>query len=90
MKRMMPMRLCVGCGERDAKNQLLRFSVKEGGTFVVGAGSGRGGYLHPQRRCVRAFASSRSGFVRSIGMVLSKEMRKCCATTIEQSVPLRP
>lgn len=90
MKRIIPQRLCVGCGERDAKSQLLRFSVEENGRVVLGAGKGRGGYLHARQRCVQAFVSSRSGFVRSLGVVLSKDKRKSCAALIEQSVTLRP
>jgi predicted RNA-binding protein YlxR (DUF448 family) len=87
-KRATPIRLCVGCGARDAKEQMLRFSVGEEGRIVFGTGHGRGGYLHPRRQCVQIF-SARSGFVRSVGVVLSKAMRQAGVACIEQNGELR-
>lgn len=84
------MRLCVGCGERESKSRLLRFTLGAEGALVLGSGNGRGGYLHPRRKCVRAFATSRAGFVRSVGVVLSREMRERGALLIEQSATLWP
>jgi predicted RNA-binding protein YlxR (DUF448 family) len=88
MKRAVPIRLCVGCGGREAQGQLLRFTLGPGGTLVPGSGNGRGGYLHPRRECLRAFVSARSGFVRSLGTVLSRETRERYATLLEQSATL--
>ncbi|MEW6296231.1 MAG: DUF448 domain-containing protein [Thermodesulfobacteriota bacterium] len=87
--RATPVRFCVGCGTRDAKDQMFRFAIGEGGRIVFGAGNGRGGYLHPRRQCVQSF-SARSGFVRSVGVALSKAMRQACVAFIEQNGELRP
>lgn len=84
MKRSRPIRLCIGCGGRAKQNQLLRFTLGLEGVLGLGSGNGRGGYLHRRRECLRAFATSRSGFIRSLGIVLSREMRAHYATLIEQ------
>ena len=88
MKRAVPIRMCIGCGGRDAQSRLLRFTVGAGGTLVPGPGNGRGGYLHTQRGCVRAFATARTRFVRSLGVVVSREMRERYATLVEHSAML--
>ena len=90
MKRAVPVRLCIGCGGRDAQSRLLRFTVGAGGALMPGSGNGRGGYLHPQRRCVQAFATARTKFVRSLGVVVSREMRERYATLLEHSATLLP
>jgi uncharacterized protein len=86
----MPMRMCVGCGGRDMQSQLIRFTLGPEGALVSERGKGRGGYLHAQRKCVRAFATSRSGFVRSLRVVVSRETRERYATLLEHSVTLWP
>jgi predicted RNA-binding protein YlxR (DUF448 family) len=90
MKRTTPMRMCIGCGGRDMQSQLVRFTLGPEGVLVPGRGKGRGGYLHPRRRCVRAFTASRSGFVRSLRVVVSREMRERYATLLEHSITLWP
>ncbi|MBI3301370.1 MAG: DUF448 domain-containing protein [Deltaproteobacteria bacterium] len=89
-KRATPIRMCVGCGGRDTQSQLLRFAVGGGSTLVPGPGNGRGGYLHPRRGCVQAFATSRSGLVRSLGVVVSREMRARYAALLEHGAALLP
>lgn len=86
--RATPVRLCVGCGTRDAKERMLRFAIGEEGRIVFGPGHGRGGYLHPRRQCIQSFAA-RSGFVRSIGVVLSQAVRRAGVALIEQTGELR-
>lgn len=87
-RRTTPIRLCVGCGTRDVQQQMLRFSLGEGGKLVFGPGNGRGGYLHPRRQCVQSFAA-RTGFVRSIGVVLSQAVRQAGVALLEQTGELR-
>jgi predicted RNA-binding protein YlxR (DUF448 family) len=81
-----PIRLCIGCGSRDGQSNLIRFTISPEGLLTVGAGNGRGGYLHRRRQCVQAFATTRAGMVRSLGVVLSREARKQYAALIEQRV----
>ena len=35
MKRAVPVRLCIGCGGRDAQSRLLRFTVGAGGKAIT-------------------------------------------------------
>ena len=84
MKRTVPIRLCIGCGGRDEQPHLLRLTVGSDGTLRLGIGKGRGGYLHRRQQCVQAFATARAGMVRSLGVMLSREMRKQYAVLIEQ------
>ena len=86
MKRTGPIRLCLGCGERDEQPHLVRFTLSPDKTLILGAGQGRGGYLHRRQPCVQAFAMGRAGRVRSLGVVLSREARKQYAVQIEQHV----
>jgi predicted RNA-binding protein YlxR (DUF448 family) len=89
-KRAIPIRRCVGCGERDPQSQLLRFALSADGVLVPGPGNGRGGYLHPRQSCIQAFATSRTGFIRSLGAVVSRDKRQHYVTLIEQSATLLP
>ena len=86
MKSTGPIRLCIGCGSRDEQPQLIRLSLGPGGALIIGVGKGRGGYLHRRPQCVQAFATARAGMVRSLGVVLSREVRKQYAALIEQQV----
>lgn len=75
--------MCVGCRSRDAQSRLLRFAIGADGALVSGRGNGRGGYLHPRRECVRAFVALRTGFVRSLKVVVSREAREGHAALLE-------
>ena len=59
-----PVRLCAGCGRRDAKTSMDRFTLVEG-SLVWERGRGRGGYLHREESCRRAFVG-RKRFLRSL------------------------
>jgi len=88
VKKAAPVRMCVGCGKRDLQCSLLRFSLGTAGTLVTNAGQGRSGYLHPQRKCVQAFSKVRSGFVRSLRVVVSQEARAQYVAQLECSTTL--
>jgi predicted RNA-binding protein YlxR (DUF448 family) len=88
MKRAAPIRTCVGCGERGLQSQLLRFSLGKDGTLKTGSGKGRGGYLHPCRKCTLAFVRLRSGFVRSLRTTVPQEIRARYIAQIERSATL--
>ncbi len=88
VKRAKPIRLCVGCGGRERQSQLLRFTLGAAGVLNPSQGRGRSGYLHPRRECLRAFVTSRSGFVRSLGVVVSREVREHYVMLIEHSTTL--
>lgn len=88
MKRTAPVRTCVGCGERGLQSQFLRFSLEKDGTLKVGSGSGRGGYLHPRRKCALAFINSKPGFVRSLRTTVPQDIRVRYLAQIERSATL--
>jgi predicted RNA-binding protein YlxR (DUF448 family) len=88
MKRTVPVRTCVGCGERGLQSQFLRFSLEKDGTLKVGPGNGRGGYLHPLRKCALAFVKAKSGFVRSLRTTVPQDIRARYLAQIEGSATL--
>lgn len=52
-KRHRPQRTCVGCGQVEDKDNLIRIVRSPGGVYVdvTGKRSGRGAYLHPRMEC---------------------------------------
>lgn len=50
-----PLRTCIGCGEKKAKRELLRIVRKEDGRVFfdpTGKASGRGTYICPKIECL--------------------------------------
>ncbi|HXG19272.1 MAG TPA: DUF448 domain-containing protein [Methylomirabilota bacterium] len=88
MRKAAPIRTCVGCGEQSNQSQLLRFFLGKDGELIAGSGQGRGGYLHLRRQCVQGFAKARSGFVRSLRVVVPREIRARFVADIEQRAML--
>jgi predicted RNA-binding protein YlxR (DUF448 family) len=86
----MPIRQCVGCGRRDEQRHLVRFTLGADGALHLGAGNGRGAYCHRRRACVQAFAASRPGLVRSLRVVLSRDLRVQCAKMLAQHIARQP
>lgn len=86
MKHTGAIRQCIGCGQRDEQRHLIRFTLNTEGILQLGAGNGRGAYLHRQLACVRTFATSRSGPVRSLRVIVSRDMRAHYAKLIEQNL----
>ena len=87
-RRHVPMRMCMGCGERAAQSELLRVrGTADGRLLVVAAGAalGRTGYLHRDRECWERFAG-RKGQVRSLGCSLDKAQRAACTNELERAV----
>jgi predicted RNA-binding protein YlxR (DUF448 family) len=65
-RRHVPLRTCLGCGERDTKKNLSRFVRREDGALEPAAEArGRGGYLHRREECWRAFLK-RKGLGRAL------------------------
>ncbi len=88
MKRIGPIRTCLGCGRRERKSQLLRLTAGAGGAVIPDQRQGRGGYLHPQQDCVNAFVSTRPKIFRSVRAVLSREARARYVALIEPCIEL--
>jgi predicted RNA-binding protein YlxR (DUF448 family) len=62
-----PIRTCIGCGQRDRQDQLLRIARDADGVLRVDAERrlhGRGGYMHARQDCWTLF-TRRKGMVRS-------------------------
>lgn len=63
-----PLRSCIGCRQRRAQRELLRFGVDARGRLgldIQGRGSGRGAYVCAGRACL-ALASKRGAFSRAL------------------------
>ena len=70
VKKKIPMRKCVGCGEMKPKKELMRILETENGEFVVDAAgkkNGRGAYLCFDRECLKK-AVRNKGLERSLKM----------------------
>lgn len=62
-----PMRTCIGCRKREARQDLVRV-VLDGHHVVVdqrGTAPGRGAWLHPSAECL-AVAQQRKAFSRAL------------------------
>ena len=62
-ERKIPMRMCNGCGEMMAKNQLIRIVRDNEGQLsldLTGKKNGRGAYLCPNMECLKKAIRSKS------------------------------
>jgi uncharacterized protein len=72
-----PIRTCIGCGERAARTELIRV-VAAGDEIVPDAASrlpGRGAYLHPRLACLER-AQRRKAFARALRLPTTLSARK--------------
>ena len=76
VKKKVPMRKCVGCGEMKPKKELIRILRTEEEEFVIdttGKKNGRGAYLCFDRACLEK-AVKGHGLERSFKMAVSGEI----------------
>ena len=76
VKKKIPMRKCVGCGEMKPKKELMRILKTENGEFVVDAAgkkNGRGAYLCRSLSCSQNAVKSR-GLERSFKQEIPQEV----------------
>ena len=76
VKKKIPMRKCVGCGEMKPKKELMRILKTETGEFVVDAAgkkNGRGAYLCRSLSCFQSAVKSR-GLERSFKQGIPQEV----------------
>ena len=76
VKKKIPMRKCVGCGEMKPKKELMRILKTETGEFVVDAAgkkNGRGAYLCRSLSCFQSAVKSR-GLERSFKQEIQQEV----------------
>ncbi|MGH7887555.1 MAG: YlxR family protein [Candidatus Binatia bacterium] len=66
-----PQRTCLGCGARDDQGKLIRLAVTSQDQLTVEPRRGRGGYLHRDRQCQKAFVS-RKGQYRAFHVEVSR------------------
>ena len=73
----MPVRSCVGCGERAPQTELVRMTWRDGALRRDGArrADGRGAYLHGRPACWDRFVARR-GPVRSLRATVPREARE--------------
>lgn len=76
VKKKIPMRKCVGCGDMKPKKDLIRILRTESGEFVVDAGgkkNGRGAYICRSVECFRK-AMGNHGLERSFRQEIPQEV----------------
>lgn len=76
VKKKIPMRKCVGCGEMKPKKELIRILRTEEEEFVIdttGKKNGRGAYLCPQKECF-TLAVKNKGLERSFKQAIPQEV----------------
>lgn len=82
-----PIRLCMGCGERAPQATLWRIAVSGQGTLSLVTSrehTGRNGYLHRRRACYDRFMA-RKGLLRSLGRALDKTVRGSFVAQLENA-----
>ena len=76
VKKKIPMRKCVGCGEMKPKKELMRILKTETGEFLVdadGKKNGRGAYICRSVECLRKAVKSK-GLERSFKQQIPEEV----------------
>ena len=76
VKKKIPMRKCVGCGEMKPKKDLMRILKTESGEFLVdadGKKNGRGAYICRSVECFRKAVKS-NGLERSFKQQIPEEV----------------
>lgn len=76
VKKKIPMRKCVGCGEMKPKKELMRILKTENGEFLVdadGKKNGRGAYICRSVECFRKAVKSK-GLERSFKQQIPEEV----------------
>lgn len=76
VKKKIPMRKCVGCGEMKPKKDLMRILKTETGEFLVdadGKKNGRGAYICRSVECLRKAVKSK-GLERSFKQQIPEEV----------------
>lgn len=76
VKKKIPMRKCVGCGEMKPKKELMRILKTETGDFLVdadGKKNGRGAYICRSVECFRKAVKSK-GLERSFKQQIPEEV----------------
>ena len=67
-------RTCLGCGARDDKDELLRLAVTGQDQLIVESYRGRGGYLHRNPSCQKAFVN-RKGHYRAFHVEINRAVK---------------
>ena len=76
VKKKIPMRKCVGCGEMKPKKELMRILKTESGEFIVDAAgkkNGRGAYICRSLDCFKSAVKSR-GLERSFKQEIPQDV----------------
>lgn len=76
VKKKIPMRKCVGCGEMKMKKELMRILRTENGEFVIdaeGKKNGRGAYICRSAECFRK-AVRNKGLERSFKQEIPQDV----------------
>jgi predicted RNA-binding protein YlxR (DUF448 family) len=72
-----PRRTCMGCREVDFQQAMVRLAALPQGVVidVPGKLGGRGGYLHPRRRCLELFVKAKVNRFNSLRRSLDRSER---------------
>jgi len=77
MAKKTPMRMCIGCGERKTKSELIRVVYNKNDKRITvdlkGKMPGRGAYLCPDRECLLK-ARKKNSLARALKTVISDEI----------------
>lgn len=80
-----PQRTCLGCGEKDEQQSLLRLVVGGGELKIERRAQGRGGYLHWKERCWGAFLR-RKNLYRTFRVEVSRQAREKLISTLRERI----
>lgn len=80
-----PERTCLGCGERDRKELLVRLIVNPAGHLEIAAEGQRGGYLHRRAQCWNGFVNRKSHF-RAFHVEVAKPLKERLLRELKDSV----
>jgi len=80
-----PVRTCVGCGQRDAQQAMLRLRMKAGDLLIEvdAGGTGRSAYLHSRRPCIQGLVKSK-GLTRSLRATIGRDLRFALTEALER------
>ena len=81
-----PLRQCIGCGERKSKKEMIRVIKTAEGEILLdatGRKNGRGAYLCPSMECFKKAVKGR-GLERSFKMAIPREVYETLEKEMEE------